>query len=128
MQTGVSRGLDVVNELLRHRQEKYPGGKWFELFNRLPEKRDRTGTEAQPGEHLRLPGISRNLSVLLPSIILRPARRRNRTFLNILSGLHVVDLALASGFLVNRCESTGTSTRKGMLIPLFLWKGNIRVQ
>lgn len=52
MQTGVSRGLDVVNELLRHRQEKYPGGKWFELFNRLAEKRDRTGTEAQPGEHL----------------------------------------------------------------------------
>lgn len=125
MQTGVSRGLDVVNELLRHREEKYPGGKWFELFNRLAEKRDRrTGTEEQPGEHLRLPGISRNLSVLLPSIIHRPARRRNRTFLNILSGLHVVDLALASGFLVNRYESTGTSTRKGILIPLFLWKGN----
>lgn len=70
MQTRVSRGLDVVNELLRHRQEKYPGGKWFELFNRLPKKRDRTGTEAQPGEHLRLPGMSRNLSVLLSSIIL----------------------------------------------------------
>lgn len=127
MQTGVSRGLDVVNELLRHRQEKYPGGKWFELFNRSREE----GQNRNRSAARRTPSVTRHLLKPLrvaPVHYPRPARRRNRTFLNILSGLHVVELALASGFLVNRCESTGTSTRKGILIPLFLWKGNIRVQ